>query len=377
MAKNTSTTAVAPTAASRIAARDPVSARRRYAARHDEQEDHQRARAADRRDRREVDEVGDDQHHGGRDQESRVLAEPRLAPEERRELPGRREHRRQPARRVQGRVHRGRRGQQGRDGHHGEPGVSERRPGGLGDRGLAVADHLVDGQRPEDAERDQDVRRRRDAQGEVHGPRKLPGRVAQIAGGEGDDAEAEVGEERQRDARDDVREGRIAAEGEQAEVDVGHGHADEDDEDGEQDDDDQRLRPVDHPRADEVDRRHRDHDRRREDVVPAAGRVVSDEERGRVAAERDRDHRADDHEADEELPEPLDRRDAHALVRRVRRLDLRPERDHVEAGDLVADHGRLQPGVNRGDDRSLAEEPLVDGLRRGQCGRVEVGRHPP
>ena len=52
----------------------------------------------------------------------------------------------------------------------------------------------------------------------------------------------------------------IAAEGEQVEVDVDEGHGDEDGEDGEQDEDDQRLRPVDDARADEVDRRHRDHD---------------------------------------------------------------------------------------------------------------------
>ena len=35
-------------------------------------------------------------------------------------------------------------------------------------------------------------------------------------------------------------------------------------------------------------------------------------------------------DADEELPEALDRRDAHALVGRMRELDLRPEREHVE-----------------------------------------------
>ena len=52
--------------------------------------------------------------------------------------------------------------------------------------------------------------------------------------------------------------GRIAAEGEQVEVDVDERHGDEDGEDGEQDDDDQRLRAVDDARADDVDRRHRD-----------------------------------------------------------------------------------------------------------------------
>ena len=70
------------------------------------------------------------------------------------------EHRRQAARRVEGRVHRRRGREQGGDRHHREAGVSERRSRGLGDRGLAVADRLVDGERPEDAERDEDVERR-------------------------------------------------------------------------------------------------------------------------------------------------------------------------------------------------------------------------
>ena len=106
----------------------------------DEQEDDQRARAADGRDRREVDEVGDDEHERSGDQEPGVRAEPRSAPEEWRELPGLGEHRRQPAGCVEGRVHRGGGGEQRGDGHHREARVAERRPRRLGDRGLAVAD---------------------------------------------------------------------------------------------------------------------------------------------------------------------------------------------------------------------------------------------
>ena len=118
--------------------------------------------------------------------------------------PDLRKHRGQPARRVEGRVHRRRGRQQGRDRHHREPCVAERWPRGLGDRGLAVADHLGDRQRPEHAERDQDVEHRRDAERAVHRPRQVVPGVAQVAGGERDHVEAEVREEGERDARDDL-----------------------------------------------------------------------------------------------------------------------------------------------------------------------------
>ena len=75
---------------------------------------------------------------------------------------------RQPARGVERRVDgRGRR-QEGGDRHDREARVAERRPRSLGDRRLAVADDLLDGQRAEDAQRDQDVRQRRDAEREIH-----------------------------------------------------------------------------------------------------------------------------------------------------------------------------------------------------------------
>src|ERR671911_545674 len=54
---------------------------------------------------------------------------------------------------------------------------------------------------------------------------------------------------------------------------------------------------------------------------------------------------------DEKLPEALDCRDAHTLVGRVRELDLRAERQHVEtAGHLAADDRGLEAGVHRRDD---------------------------
>ena len=113
---------------------------------------------------------------------------------------------------------------------------------------------------------------------QVHRLRQLLAGLAQIADGERDHAEAEVGEERQGNAGDDVSGRWVAAEGEEAKVDVDDRDGDEDDEDGEQNDDDQRLSSVDELGADEVDRDHGDHDDRGEDVVPAARRVVAYEQ---------------------------------------------------------------------------------------------------
>src|SRR5918995_4498350 len=77
--------------------------------------------------------------------------------------------------------------------------------------------------------------------------------------------------------------------------------------------------------------------------------------------------------AGEQAPEALDGGDAHALVGRVRRFDLRAERDHVQARHPLADDGRLEPGVYRCDDRGMAEQPLVDAAGRGEHTRVQVG----
>ena len=294
-----------------------------------------------------------------------LRAEPRAAPEERRELAGLREHPGEAARGVERRVHRRRGREQRRDRHHREAGVAERRPRRLGDRRLAVVDHLRDGERPEHAERDQDVEHGRHAERAVHRVRQLSGRVAQVAGGERDHAEAEVGEEREGDARDDVVERRVAVEREQPEVDVHDRDRDEDGEDGEQHDDDQRLGAVHERGADEVDAHHHEHDHRREEVVPARRRVVADEERGRVAAERDRDHRADDHDrgevaepggdADEPpVAEPLDQ---------VRDQPARGREAHAELDDGVAEQGRddsgdqeREPDRGAGDRAGLAEQ---------------------
>ena len=181
----------------------------------DEQEDEQRAGAADRGDRREVDGVGDDEHDRAGDQQPGVRAEPRARSEQRWELPDLGQLGGQPGGGVERRVDRGRRGQQGGDRHHHEARLAECRAGGLGDRGLAVALDLLDGERAEHAECDQHVGRGRHAERDVHRLRELARRVAKVADRERDHAEAEVGEERQRDAGDDVRQRRVAAEREQ------------------------------------------------------------------------------------------------------------------------------------------------------------------
>ena len=205
---------------------------------------------------------------------------------------------------------------------------------------------LVDRERSEDAERDQHVGRARHAKREVHRRRQLARRIAQVACRERDHAEAQVGEERQRDARDDVRQRRIAAERQQVQVDVDDRHADEDGEDGEQDDDDQRLRPVDDPRADQVDPQHPEHDGRREHVVPAARGVVADEKRGGIAAERDRHHRAHDHDG-REVAQPRRDSDEAAVsepLGEVRDQAARGREAHAELDDGVAEQAGDDPG---------------------------------
>ena len=205
----------------------------------------------------------------------------------------------------------------------------------------------------------------RHAQGGVHRPRELTSRVAQVSGGERDDAEAEIREEGQGDARDDVRERRIPAEGQKVEVDVHQRHGDEDGEDGEQDDDDQRLRSIHDTRADEVDRGHCNDDRGGEDVVPPARSVVADEERGRVAPERDRHHRAHDHDrcevaepggdADEAtVPEAFDQVGDQTTRRRVAHAEL-DDGVAEECGDDAGEEER-QPDRRAGDHGRLAEQ---------------------
>ena len=60
------------------------------------------------------------------------------------------------------------------------------------------------------------------------------------------------------------------------------------------------------------------------------------------------------------------------LVGRVRRLDDRAERDHVHAGDFLADDAALQPGMNRRDVGLRTQLPRVDLLDDLQDLRLHV-----
>src|SRR5262245_1442331 len=78
--------------------------------------------------------------------------------------------------------------------------------------------------------------------------------------GQADDTEPEIREERERDTRDDVTDGRIAAEREEIGVDVDERDCDEDGEHGQEDEHDERLRLIDDARPDDVYREHREND---------------------------------------------------------------------------------------------------------------------
>ncbi len=162
---------------------------------------------------------------------------------------------------------------------------------------------------------------------------------------------------------------RVAAESEQIPVDVDDRHGDEDGEDGEQDDDDQRLGAVDEAGADQVDRGHRDDDHGGEDVVPAGRGVVADEQRRRVAAERDRHHRADDHDRGE-VAEPRGDPDEPPVAEPLQQV-----RDQATGG-RVADT-QLDDGVaqQRGNDaREQEREP--DGRRRDRAASPSSAKMP-
>ena len=133
----------------------------------------------------------------------------------------------------------------------------------------------------------------------------------------------------------------------------------------------QTSRPVRRPRSRRCCRRHVHAD---QDGEQAEAADDCDDERDQAS------HRAAaaGREISSSVPtssfEALDRRHADALVRRVRVLDLRAEREHVEAAvGLVADHGALETGVDREIAGRLAEHSLEDARGDRQHGRVEVG----
>ena len=75
----------------------------------------------------------------------------------------------------------------------------------------------------------------------------------------------------------------------------------------------------------------------------------------------------------EQAVEALRARDAHPLAGRVRADDLRPDRDHLDAGQLLAENGALETAVDDRERRLRSEQPGVRRLRRRQERRVEVG----
>ena len=96
-----------------------------------------------------------------------------------------------------------------------------------------------------------------------------------------------------------------------------------------------------------------------------AGCVLADEERGRVAAEGDSDHRADDHDGGE-IPEPGSDTDEAAVSEALHQVGEKPARGRVanaELHDGVAEQPGDDPGQEErqpdrraGDDGSLAEQ---------------------
>ena len=115
---------------------------------------------------------------------------------------------------------------------------------------------------------------------------------------------------------------------------------------------------IDYARADRVDRQHSQHDcLEGEDAAPATRGVVADEQRRRVAAERDRHHRAHDHD---------------------RREVAQPRGDpHQAAVSEPLDQIRDQP-ARGGEPHSEARRPCSQAVRpRSQRAGTTATRPPP
>ena len=135
-------------------------------------------------------------------------------------------------------------------------------------------------------------------------------------------------------------------------------------------------------------RGHRDDDGRGEDVVPAGRGVVADEERRRVAAERDGHHRADDHDRGE-VAEPGRDPDEPPVPEALEQVRDEPAGRRVadaELDDLVAEQRRDEAGEqerepDRGprDRAGLAEEREDAGADHGadaeEGGAADAHRH--
>ena len=117
--------------------------------------------------------------------------------------------------------------------------------------------------------------------------------------------------------------------------------------------------------ADQIDPDHRENDYRGEDVVPAGRGVVPYEERGRVASEGDRHHRADDHDR-REVAEPgrdPDQPPVSEALEEVRDQATRGRIADAQLDDVVAEQRcddageqKREPDRRPGDGSGLAEQ---------------------
>ena len=143
----------------------------------DHEEDDQRHDATQRCDRGQVYEQCEEQDEERGDTHAHGAPESSRMGELRRELSAAGKGRGQADHSVDIGIHRGEGGEEGGDCHHGEPGISEDRSCRLGQGGLSVADHLVDGERPEHSQGDQDVEGGRDPEGDIGGLGQVAGRI--------------------------------------------------------------------------------------------------------------------------------------------------------------------------------------------------------
>src|SRR5262249_36840972 len=73
----------------------------------------------------------------------------------------------------------------------------------------------------------------------------------------------------------------------------------------------------------------------------------------------------------EQLVEPFGARDAQLLAGGMHADDLGADRDHLDPGELLAEHGALEPAVHDPGTRCKAEEALEALLRGREKQRVE------
>ena len=194
-------------------------------------------------------------------------------------------------------------------------------------------------------------------------------RVGEVASGEADHGEAEVGEEGECHARDDGPGRRVTARREQVGVEVGESDQHKDREDGEQGDDDDRLCAVDRARSDDAQERRDQHQGGGEELGPQGRVVVPDDDGAAVLPERDGDHGPHDHDRGE-VAEPGS--DAHepSVAEALDQVGDQPTRGRVVGPHFrhcVPERERHQPGRQERDP---------DGRSRDRARLAEQGEDP-